>query len=151
MILRASFRIWSVVSLPMVYAYRVRGNSSRGGKAADGTQGQSGWGRRTRHSASQSASERLAGGGGLSYDGPMPLVIDEAELQQLPVSADPDVMSGALVFRGTRVPVDALIENLEAGLTLDEFLDNFPTVSRFQAVDVLEHWRRTLKRLAKAS
>ena len=81
----------------------------------------------------------------------MPLVIDEAELQQLPISADPDVMSGALVFRGTRVPVDALIENLEAGLTLDEFLDNFPTVSRPQAVEVLEHWRRTLQRLAKAS
>ena len=81
----------------------------------------------------------------------MPLVIDEAELRQLPISADPDVVSGALVFRGTRVPVDALIENLEAGLTLDQFLDNFPTVSRDQAVQVLEHWRRTLQRLAKAS
>jgi uncharacterized protein (DUF433 family) len=81
----------------------------------------------------------------------MPLIIEEAELQQLPISADPDVMSGALVFRGTRVPVDALIENLEAGLTLDEFLDNFPTVSRQQAVEVLEHWRRTLQRLAQAS
>ena len=79
----------------------------------------------------------------------MPLVIDEAELRQLPVSADPDVVSGALVFRGTRVPVDALIENLEAGLSLDEFLDNFPTVSREQAVQVLEHWRRTLRRLAE--
>jgi uncharacterized protein (DUF433 family) len=81
----------------------------------------------------------------------MMLIIDEAELQQLPVSADPDVVSGALVFRGTRVPVDALIENLEAGLTLTEFLENFPTVSRDQAVQVLEHWRRTLRRLAKAS
>jgi uncharacterized protein (DUF433 family) len=81
----------------------------------------------------------------------MTLTIDEAELQQLPVTADPDVVSGALVFRGTRVPVDALIENLEAGLTLAEFLENFPTVSRDQAVQVLEHWRRTLRRLAKAS
>ena len=81
----------------------------------------------------------------------MPLIIDEAELQQLPVSADPAIVSGALVFRGTRVPVDALIENLEAGLTLDEFLDNFPTVRREQAVQVLQHWRRTLRRLAQAS
>ena len=81
----------------------------------------------------------------------MSVIIDEAELRQLPVSADPDVVSGALVFRGTRVPVDALIENLEAGLTLDDFLDNFPTVSRDQAVQVLEHWRHTLRRLAQAS
>ena len=79
----------------------------------------------------------------------MPLVIDEAELQQLPVSADPAVMSGALVFRGTRVPVDALISNLEAGLTLDEFLDNFPTVTREQALTVLEFSKRTLLRLGE--
>ena len=77
----------------------------------------------------------------------MPLVIDEAELRRLPITVDPEVVSGAPVFRGTRVPVDALIENLEAGLTLDEFLDNFPTVSREQAVEILEHWRRTLRRL----
>ena len=81
----------------------------------------------------------------------MPLIIDEAELQQLPVAVDAAIVSGALVFRGTRVPVDALIENLEAGLTLDEFLENFPTVSREQAVQVLEHWRYTLRRLAQAS
>jgi len=81
----------------------------------------------------------------------MTLIIDEAELRQLPVAADPEIVSGALVFRGTRVPVDALIENLEAGLTLDEFLDNFPTVRREQAVQVLEHWRYTLHRLAQAS
>jgi uncharacterized protein (DUF433 family) len=81
----------------------------------------------------------------------MPLIIDEAELRQLPLASDPAVVSGALVFRGTRVPVDALIENLEAGLTLDQFLDNFPSVSREQAVRVLEHWRHTLRRLAHAS
>lgn len=87
----------------------------------------------------------------MPYPAVMSIVIDEAELAQLPVSIAPDVMSGALVFRGTRVPVDALIENLEAGLTLDEFLDNFPTVNREQAIQVLEHWRRTLRRLAEAS
>lgn len=85
------------------------------------------------------------------YHPSMPLIIDEAELQRLPVVADPAIVSGALVFRGTRVPVDALIENLEAGLTLDDFLENFPTVSREQAVQVLEHWRHTLRRLAQAS
>jgi uncharacterized protein (DUF433 family) len=94
---------------------------------------------------------RLVRGVQFPYHLGMPLIIDEAELQQLPVAADPAIVSGALVFRGTRVPVDALIENLEAGLTLDEFLDNFPTVSREQAVQVLEHWRHTLRRLAKAS
>lgn len=93
----------------------------------------------------------LVGPGGLSYPRCMTLIIDEAELRQLPLTSDPGVVSGALVFRGTRVPVDALIENLEAGLGLDEFLDNFPTVSREQAVQVLEHWRRTLRRLSKAS
>ena len=81
----------------------------------------------------------------------MQLVMDEAELRQLPISIDPEVMSGVPVFRGTRVPVDTLIENLEAGLTLDEFLDNFPTVRRDQAVQLLEHWKRTLRRLAEAS
>ena len=94
-------------------------------------------------------------GGGPKWSGisshPMQLVMDEAELRQLPISIDPEVMSGVPVFRGTRVPVDTLIENLEAGLTLDEFLDNFPTVRRDQAVQLLEHWKRTLRRLAEAS
>lgn len=68
----------------------------------------------------------------------MSLVIDEKEIQSLPINSDPEILSGALVFRGTRVPLDALINSLEAGLTLDEFLDNFPTVTREQAIQVLE-------------
>ena len=79
----------------------------------------------------------------------MSLVIDEHELDQLPVTIDPEIVSGTLVFRGTRVPVDALISNLEAGLTLDEFLDNFPTVTREQALTVLEFSKRTLLRLGE--
>ena len=55
----------------------------------------------------------------------MTLVIDEHELRRLPVSIDPDVLSGTPVFTGTRVPVDALISNLEAGLTVDAFLTIF--------------------------
>jgi uncharacterized protein (DUF433 family) len=47
-------------------------------------------------------------------------------------------VSGALVFKGTRVPVELLIQHLSAGDTLDEFLDNFPTVTREQAIAYLE-------------
>jgi uncharacterized protein (DUF433 family) len=49
---------------------------------------------------------------------------------------------GATVFAGTRVPVDTLFEYLEAGDTLDEFLHQFPTVTRTQAVAVLEAARQ---------
>ncbi|MGH7965540.1 MAG: DUF433 domain-containing protein [Candidatus Binatia bacterium] len=55
------------------------------------------------------------------------------------VTRDPDVVSGALVFTGTRVPVQILIDYLKAGETLDRFLDGFPTVSREQAEAFLEH------------
>ncbi len=68
----------------------------------------------------------------------MILVIEEKEVEQLPINVDPEIVSGTPVFRGTRVPVEALLSNLEAGLTLDEFLDNFPTVTREQALQVLE-------------
>lgn len=54
------------------------------------------------------------------------------------VSRDPDVVSGALVFKGTRVPVQILIDYLKAGETLDRFLDGFPTVTRAQAEAYLE-------------
>ncbi len=72
----------------------------------------------------------------------MILVFEENELEQLPITIDPEIVSGAPVFRGTRVPIDALMNNLEAGLSLDEFLDNFPTVTREQAVKVLEFSKR---------
>lgn len=54
------------------------------------------------------------------------------------VSRSPDVVSGALVFKGTRVPVQTLIDYLKAGETLDRFLDGFPTVTRKQAEAYLE-------------
>ncbi len=75
----------------------------------------------------------------------MNLVIEEKELKHLPITADPEIMSGAPVFKGTRVPIDALMNNLEAGSTLDEFLDNFPTVTREQALQVLEFSKSTLR------
>jgi uncharacterized protein (DUF433 family) len=54
------------------------------------------------------------------------------------VHADPDVLSGAPVFVGTRVPVRTLLDYLEGGDTLGEFLEDFPGVTREQAVSFLE-------------
>ena len=54
------------------------------------------------------------------------------------VSRDPEVMSGELVFAGTRVEVKTLVDYLKAGHPLDEFLDDFPTVSREQAEGYLQ-------------
>lgn len=54
------------------------------------------------------------------------------------IASDPDILSGQTVFAGTRVPVETLFDHLEAGIPLDEFLDDFPTVSREQAVALLE-------------
>ena len=61
------------------------------------------------------------------------------------VERDPEKLSGAWVFRGTRVPVSALFENLESGATLDQFLAWFPGVTRSQAESVLEHAARSLQ------
>jgi uncharacterized protein (DUF433 family) len=58
--------------------------------------------------------------------------------------SDPDVLGGTPVFVGTRVPVRSLIEYLESSYSLDEYLDNFPSVRREQAVAFLEAAARTL-------
>ena len=55
------------------------------------------------------------------------------------ITRDPDVLGGTPVFRGTRVPFQALLDYLEARQSLDDFLDDFPTVTREAAVHVLEH------------
>ncbi len=55
-----------------------------------------------------------------------------------PIDRNPDILGGTPVFAGTRVPVRTLIEHLEAGDRLDEFLEDFPSVSRQQAIAVLE-------------
>ena len=54
------------------------------------------------------------------------------------VSRDPEIMSGEAVFAGTRVEVKTLVDYLKAGHPLDEFLDDFPTVSREQAAGYLQ-------------
>ena len=77
----------------------------------------------------------------------MTFVIEEEAIERLPISIDPEVMSGTPVFEGTRVPVDALLNNLSAGVSLDEFLANFRTVRREQALAVLNFSSETLKKL----
>ena len=67
----------------------------------------------------------------------------------LPIHSDPEIPGGTPVFIGTRVPVQTLLDYLEAGDPLDEFLVDFPSVSREQAVAVLELAKEML--LARAA
>jgi uncharacterized protein (DUF433 family) len=60
------------------------------------------------------------------------------------ITRNPDVLGGTPVFRGTRVPFQSLLDYLEGGQTLDEFLDDFPTVTRETAVRALEHAKSLL-------
>jgi uncharacterized protein (DUF433 family) len=60
------------------------------------------------------------------------------------VHSDPEIVSGTPVFVGTRVPAQALLDYLEGGETIEEFLDDFPSVSRAQAIAFLEEAGRAL-------
>ena len=59
-------------------------------------------------------------------------------MKKLLVTCSPDIMGGTPVLAGTRVPVQTLFEYLEAGETIDDFLEGFPTVSREQVLAFLE-------------
>jgi uncharacterized protein (DUF433 family) len=67
------------------------------------------------------------------------------------VSRDPEIMSGALCFRGTRVPVKNLFDYLEGSSTLEDFLEDFPSVTRAIAISVLETARERLASDATAA
>jgi uncharacterized protein (DUF433 family) len=54
------------------------------------------------------------------------------------ITVNPEILGNQPVFKGTRVPVESLFDYLESGETLDSFLDNFPTVTRVQAMAVIE-------------
>jgi uncharacterized protein (DUF433 family) len=54
------------------------------------------------------------------------------------ITKDPDILGGTPVFRGTRVPFQTLLDYLESGQTLNEFLEDFPTVSREAAVHAMQ-------------
>ena len=66
------------------------------------------------------------------------------------IHSDPEILGGTPVFVGTRVPAQALIDYLEGGHPLDEFLDGFPSVTREQAIAALELAREALLRVAAA-
>ena len=65
------------------------------------------------------------------------------------VTSSPEILSGTPVFAGTRVPVQALIDYLEGGETIDDFLAGFPTVERGQIVAFLEE--ATARMISRAS
>jgi len=60
------------------------------------------------------------------------------------ISCNPDVMGGTSVFAGTRVPVQTLLDCLEAGESIDDFLAGFPSVSRAQVISFLEQAKNRL-------
>ena len=64
--------------------------------------------------------------------------------QRSVVHSDPDILGGTPVFVGTRVPVQALIDYIEGGHSLNEFLDDFPTVTRELAIAALEQAKARL-------
>ncbi len=68
-----------------------------------------------------------------------------ATIETSVISRSPDVMSGAAVFAGTPVPVQSLLDYLAGGHTLDEFLDDFPTVIRDQAIELLHELSHSLE------
>jgi uncharacterized protein (DUF433 family) len=63
---------------------------------------------------------------------------------QSAIVKDPDILGGEPVFRGTRVPFKILIEYLEGGDTLDQFLEQYPSVSRELAIEAIEEARSSL-------
>jgi uncharacterized protein (DUF433 family) len=70
-------------------------------------------------------------------------VILSMNIQSL-ITVDPEILGGRPVFKGTRVPVETLFDHLEAGVSINEFLDDFPSVSQKQAVAALEIANRLL-------
>ena len=67
------------------------------------------------------------------------------------IHSDPEILRGTPVFVGTRVPLKNLIDYLEGGHPLDDFLDDFPTVSREQVLSVLDEAQEALSQRARAA
>jgi uncharacterized protein (DUF433 family) len=67
-----------------------------------------------------------------------------AEVQPQIISRSPNILSGTPVFAGTRVPVQTIIDYVAGGHSLDEFLDDFPTVRREQALELLQQIKERL-------
>ena len=54
------------------------------------------------------------------------------------ITINPEILGGTPVFKGTRVPIETLFDHLESGITIDDFLDDFPSVTKEQVIQVLE-------------
>ncbi|MBC7923256.1 MAG: DUF433 domain-containing protein [Ferruginibacter sp.] len=54
------------------------------------------------------------------------------------INIDPEILGGTPVFSGTRVPIETLFDHLESGITIDGFLDDFPSVTKEQVIQILE-------------
>jgi len=67
------------------------------------------------------------------------------------ITTDPNILSGTPVFSGTRVPVQYLFDYLEAGDSIDEFLENFPTVTREQVIIILKNAREKVKTTSQSN
>jgi uncharacterized protein (DUF433 family) len=67
------------------------------------------------------------------------------------IHSDPEILGGTPVFAGTRVPLKNFIDYIESGHTLDEFLDDFPSVSRAQAIAALQEAEEALADRARAA
>ena len=61
------------------------------------------------------------------------------------IQSSKEILGGTAVFKGTRVPVSTIIDYLEAGDRIDDFLEDFPTVTRTQAIEVLHNARESLE------
>lgn len=62
----------------------------------------------------------------------------KANMDEEVIHSDPEILSGTPVFRGTRVPIKSLFDHLEAGDSIDDFLEGFPSVRREQVIALLE-------------
>lgn len=67
------------------------------------------------------------------------------------IHSDPEILGGTPVFVGTRVPLKNLIDYLEGGHSVDDFLDDFPTVTRQQVLSVLDEAQEALSQRARAA
>ena len=61
------------------------------------------------------------------------------------ITIDSEILSGQPVFKGTRVPVETLFDHLESGISLNEFLEDFPGVSKDQAIQILKFDKEVFK------
>ncbi|MGH8526311.1 MAG: DUF433 domain-containing protein [Gammaproteobacteria bacterium] len=78
-------------------------------------------------------------------------MVEDPENSLSVVHSDPEIMGGTPVFRGTRVPFQTLIDYLECGHPLADFLDDFPTVSREQVISALEQAKEAVLTSARVA